>query len=330
MTSRRLFLAGLAVVGAGALIGVGAWVQLASAKAEPIQCLAEATTSGTPAGMIWIDGGVTTLGQDAHYSEEGPPVTVEVRGFWIDQSEVTNAEFAAFVRATGYVTEAESQPREKGGPGSAVFGAGGNPGWTYVADADWRHPYGPGSSISGLDHHPVIHVTFTDAQAYASWKGRTLPTEAQFEHAARSGGGAAQRTDDAGGKRWTANVWQGVFPVVNQADDGYPTTAPVGCFPKDRNGAFDLIGNVWEWTSSPFYPTRDPDAAMRASRPEGVSAAGLPAQVIKGGSYLCAANYCARYRPDARQPQEADLSASHIGFRTVLNAAAAPGPSDRS
>ena len=271
-------------------------------------------------GMVWIPGGDVEMGGGAGHPEETPAYTANVEGFWLDRHEVTNAQFAAFVGATGYVTEAERQPAEKGGPGSAVFGASA---WSYVSGADWRHPLGPGSSNEPT--HPVVHVTYADASAYADWAGRVLPTEEQYEHAARLGGDVAVSAGEGGAARYGANTWQGVFPFRNTSEDGFLRTAPAGCFEADALGLHDILGNVWEWTSTPYYPTHQPSAAMRAQFPNGVNEAdpALGVRAIKGGSFLCAPNFFARYTPSARQPQEADLGTSHIGFRTAL---IAPGP----
>jgi formylglycine-generating enzyme required for sulfatase activity len=257
--------------------------------------------------MVWIEGGSFNMGEAARYREEGPPRTVAVDGFWISQTEVTNAQFAEFVRATGYRTEAERDPPNLAGappdmrkPGSAVFRVptADNPNWwNWVPGADWRHPNGPGSAITGRDNDPVVQVTYHDALAYARWAGLSLPTEAQWEYAARAGAAAAPEPIDANGKP-QANYYQGVFPARDVGTDGYTSRAPVGCFKPNPYGLHDMIGNVWEWTSS---------------QPQ----EGTPANVIKGGSFLCAANYCARYRAAARQFQERDLGTDHIGFRVV-------------
>jgi formylglycine-generating enzyme required for sulfatase activity len=257
--------------------------------------------------MVWIEGGTFTMGEAARYREEGPPRTVSVEGFWISTTEVTNAQFAEFVEATGYRTEAERDPPQLAGappemlvPGSAVFRipTPDNPNWwQWVPGADWRHPNGPGSSIAGRSNNPVVQVTYNDALAYARWAGASLPTEEQWEFAARAGGAALPEPLDADGKP-QANYYQGAFPARDIGSDGYTSRAPVGCFAANAYGLHDMIGNVWEWTTSQ-------------------PAAGQPANVIKGGSFLCAANYCARYRAAARQFQERDLGTDHIGFRVV-------------
>jgi formylglycine-generating enzyme required for sulfatase activity len=255
-------------------------------------------------GMVWIPGGTFEMGGDV-YPEEGPRRTVSVDGFWMDRTEVTNAEFGYFVRDTNYVASAE----RAGNTGAAVFVMpGGNADlstaaswWRYVEGANWKHPGGPGTSIEGRDHFPVVALAAEDIATYAKWKARSLPTEAQWEWAARAG---APYTDDRPQPK-DANTWQGVFPLINTSEDGFAGAAPVGCFKPNAYGLHDMIGNVWEWTADD-YAGHTPKA-----------------RVIKGGSYLCAPNYCLRYRPAARQPQEVDLGSSHLGFRTVLNA---PGP----
>ncbi len=298
---------------------------------------------GDKVGMVFIKGGSFVMGSDRQHPEERFSHEVKVDGFWIDRHEVTNTEFARFVEATGYKTLAErgidpkTHPNMSGDvlePGSVVFvpptklGRGGDltQWWQYVKGANWREPEGPGSSIKGKENHPVVHVASEDALAYARWRGRKLPTEAQWEFAAR---GSSEEGDD-----WSqafdkdgkpiANSWQGIFPVYNTEQDGYAGTAPVGCFPPNGYGLYDMIGNVWEWTSDWYVPGHRREVALNPSGPSllevRVAAAQSPSKVIKGGSHLCASNYCSRYRPTARQPQEIDLSAAHLGFRTVLNA----------
>lgn len=289
--------------------------------------------AGLPAGMVWIEGGGFRMGSDRHFPEEGPSRRAEVEGFWIDRHEVTNAQFARFVEATGYRTVAErglsaedypDLPPEALVPASMVFfpvTAPGQPWWDYVPGADWRHPEGPGSSIAGRENHPVVHVAYLDALAYADWAGRALPSEAEWEFAAR--GGLEERAYTWGdeptpGGEWMANSWQGFFPYEDEAADGHHGTAPVGCYPPNGYGLFDMAGNVWEWAADGYRP------GHREAAPAGEAQEGAP-RVIKGGSWLCAPDFCSRYRPAARQPQEADLGTSHVGFRTVLRAAPPAG-----
>lgn len=257
--------------------------------------------------MVWIEGGTFTMGEAPQYREEGPARAVDVKGFWISEAEITNAQFAEFVEVTGYRTEAERDPSQLSGappemlkPGSAVFRipTAGNPNWwNWVPGADWRHPNGPGSSIVGRDNDPVVQVTYNDALAYVKWAGLSLPTEEEWEFAARGGTVALPEPIDTEGKP-QANYYQGAFPARDLGEDGYTSRAPVGCFKANNYGLYDMIGNVWEWTTS--QPRE-----------------GQPRNVIKGGSFLCAANYCARYRAAARQFQEQDLGTDHIGFRVV-------------
>ena len=260
----------------------------------------------------WIPGATFTMGADARLPEEGPAREVTVPGFWIATHEVTNAEFAEFVKETGYKTLAERDPPKLPGappemlvPGGAVFTAptDGNPNWwRWVVGAQWRHPAGPETAITGRDRDPVVQIALDDAVAYARWKGKALPSEEQWELAAATGGADRHLPVDASGKP-RANYYQGVFPVRDLGDDGFTGRAPVACFPADDHGVHDLIGNVWEWTTS---------------------RTGGENNVIKGGSFLCAANYCARYRPAARQFQERSLGTDHIGFRLIDTARPAP------
>lgn len=261
---------------------------------------------------VWIPGATFAMGADAQLPEEGPAREVRVAGFWMATHEVTNAEFAAFVKATGYKTLAEQKPPALPGappdmliPGGAVFTAptGGNPNWwRWVVGAQWRTPSGPPSDIKGRDREPVVQIGYDDALAYARWAGKALPSEEQWELAAATGGADRNVPVDAAGKP-QANYYQGAFPARDLGSDGFTSRAPVACFPADRHGIHDLIGNVWEWTTS---------------------TAGGESNVIKGGSFLCAANYCARYRPAARQFQERSLGTDHIGFRLIDPARPAP------
>lgn len=299
-----------------------------AAAATAVQQCKVADTDAAHPGMVWVPGGAFTLGSDHAFPEEAPAVPAAVKGFWMDQTEVTNAQFAEFVAATGYLTLAERGiylSDAAGAPavrGSAVFRPRGGPEqmrsfvnwWQFEEGANWRHPDGAGTTIDGRENHPVVHITYEDALAYAKWKGRTLPTEEQFEFAAQ---GSARR--NAAGQ-YAANSWQGTFPSLNTAADGYAGTSPAGCFEANEFGLHDMVGNVWEWTASPYFERHD--FADKAAHPEGFD----PAQpdeksvaVLKGGSYLCSPDYCMRYRPEARIGQSRGLGASHIGFRTVLN-----------
>ena len=293
-----------------------------------------------------MPGGTFRMGSAEHYPEEAPPHTVTVEGFWIDRHQVTNRQFAAFVEATGYVTVAErpldpadfpGAPAENLVPGSMVFTM--TPGpvdlrhldewWRWTPGASWRHPEGPGSSIAERDDHPVVHVAYEDAEAYATWAGKRLPTEAEWERAARGGLDGASFVwgdePEQPGER-LANFWHGDFPWRH--DDGYGTTAAVGSFPANGFGLHDMAGNVWEWTTdwwSPRHPD-DPEGScctgavsprptMDGSYDPAQPQFPIPRKVVKGGSYLCADSYCQRYRPAARRPQMIDTGMSHVGFR---------------
>jgi len=287
--------------------------------------------------QVHIAGGTFRMGSAEYYEEEGPVHTETVAPFWIDRYDVTNAEFARFVAATHYVTDAEKTPdpadypeidKDKLTAGGAVFISpqGGvrtteDPmqWWRFVGGADWRHPDGPGSTVVGHDSDPVVQVSYNDALAYARWVGRELPTEAQYEFAARGGldGKAYAWGDDLtpGGVQ-QANVWQGTFPAANTVADGFSSRAPVGCFPANDYGLYDMIGNVWKWTSSLYTAA---GSGMLPEMPMSKAPASRVLRTIKGGSFLCAPNYCRRYRPAARQSQETGFSAAHLGFRTVSN-----------
>jgi formylglycine-generating enzyme required for sulfatase activity len=281
------------------------------------------------AGMVFVAAGSFTMGSDTAFPEEAPASPQSVAAFWIDRTEVTNAQFAEFAAATGYVTLAERGVRTAAAldapvvAGSAVFAPDGDKlsasprnaeyWWRFVPGASWRAPEGPGSSLEGRARHPVVHIAYEDALAYAQWRGRSLPTEAQFEFAAQT----SSRRNAAG--EHAANTWQGLFPTMSDPADGYASTAPVACYEPNALGLYDLVGNVWEWTASAYYPSHEFAAA--AAHPEGFDPAqpGEAVAVLKGGSFLCAPDYCMRYRPQARIGQSKGLGAAHIGFRTVLN-----------
>jgi formylglycine-generating enzyme required for sulfatase activity len=321
-----------------------------SLLAEP-KSKSEFARQGIHADMIFLPGGTFRMGSDKHYPEEAPVHRVTVDGFFIDCAPVTNREFRKFVNATGYVTFAETKPKAEDYPGalpqmlkagSLVFTPPKHPvdlkdwsqWWNFKFGADWRRPYGPRSSISGMDDHPVVHVAYRDALAYAQWAGKDLPTEAEWEFAARGGlDGAEFAWGDEltpGGKPM-ANTWQGNFPHENLATDGYERTSPVTAFPPNRYGLYDMIGNTWEWTSDWYAPKHEADAPKACCIPEnprgGIEQASfdpcqpnirIPRKVIKGGSHLCAPCYCRRYRPAARHAEAVDTSTSHLGFRCVI------------
>ena len=296
-----------------------------------------------PEGMTWVPGGTFWMGTDRGNYADGPVHRVYVDGFWIDTHEVTNAQFAAFVDATGYVTTAERPPDPALFPGvdpntlvpgalvftppQAVNGLQDwSQWWAFVPDATWRHPGGPGSGIDGRMDHPVVQVSWDDAKAYADWAGRSLPTEAQWEFAARGGLDQKPYTWGIEPRHRTgevANVWHGQFPVENTALDGYAGTAPVASFPPNGYGLHDMAGNVWEWTADWFRfdtyrngDTRNPVGPPR-ERSEDPMEPGLPKKTIRGGSYLCSEVYCAGYKVSARMATTPDSAADHTGFRTV-------------
>jgi formylglycine-generating enzyme required for sulfatase activity len=321
--------------------------RVAAAKSEPKA--PGAAPGGAHPGMVWLPGDTFRMGSNDHYPEEAPVRPVSVDGFWIDTHPVTNAEFARFVAATGHVTFVERPPTAKQYPGakpdmlvagSVVFA---RPKgrvdlrnhynwWSYVAGADWRHPEGPESTIDGRADHPVVHVAFEDAEAYAKWVGKSLPTEAEWEFAARGGrDGATYAWGDIFlvGGRHMANTWQGEFPYQNLLTDGFAGTSPVGVFPANGYGLHDMIGNVWEWTADWFGSARPKvDECCADANPKGAALKDsydprtpglrIPRKVMKGGSYLCAPNYCRRYRPAARMAQPVDTGTCHLGFRCIV------------
>lgn len=307
--------------------------------------------------MLWIPGGSFLMGSDHHYPEEAPAHPVDIGGFWMDRTPVTNAQFQKFVKATGHITLAElpADPAlypdalpERLAPASIVFIPPAAPmglgdpyrWWQYVPGSNWRHPEGPGSSIKGREHHPVVHIAHADAQAYATWAGKVLPSEAEWERAAwggREGVAYAWGEELHPGGRTLANTWQGTFPHHNSRLDGWERTSPVGSFPANGYGLFDMIGNVWEWTDEWYQEHRERLSSQRegccasleeAADPEGLrrqrsvdSASqhgAIPRKVVKGGSFLCAPNYCQRYRPAARLAQGIDTSTCHMGFRCIV------------
>ncbi|NYT34089.1 formylglycine-generating enzyme family protein [Rhizobium sp. WYCCWR 11128] len=301
--------------------------------------------------MVLIPGGTFRMGSDTHYPEEAPSHRVTVDDFWMDRVPVTNGEFKQFVKATGYVTIAEQVPDARDYPGalphmlyagSLVFQRASGPvdlrnpnnWWAFVKGASWRHPLGLSSGLFKKETHPVVQIAHTDALAYAEWAGMELPTEAEWEYAACGG---LENAEFAWGDEFTpagrhmANTWQGEFPHQNLAADGYERTCPVNAFPPNGYGLLSMIGNTWEWTSDWYtseHPADAPKACCIPENPRGGRELDsydprqpeirIPRKVLKGGSHLCAPNYCRRYRPAARYPQPIDTSTSHVGFRCIV------------
>lgn len=294
--------------------------------------------------MVWIPGGTFLMGSDKHYAEEARAHRVTVDGFWMDSHTVTNEEFCRFVEATKHVTVAERPPNPDGYPGakpellvpaSMVFRKPRHrvelndyyPWWTYVPGADWHHPEGPASSLKGRAKHPVVHIAYEDAEAYAKWAGKELPTEAEWEFAARGGLDGSEfvwRDQFTPGGKHMANTWQGEFPWQNVREDGFEATTPVGSFPPNGYGLYDMAGNVWEWTTDWYQehkkvPSINPhggerDKSFGSASPE----IRIPRKVVKGGSFLCAPNYSRLYRLPARMAQPIDTSTCHLGFRCII------------
>ncbi|MBI5425842.1 MAG: formylglycine-generating enzyme family protein [Opitutae bacterium] len=345
-------------------------LRAAAASFQPTVANTFVPAAEPPSGMVWIPGGEFSMG----LAEVGPELCgpggttgsdaqpihrVAVNGFWMDATEVTNAEFARFVAATGYVTVAERKPRAEDYPGapaellvpgSVVFLPPARPvpltnalvWWRYVPGADWRHPQGPGSSLDGREKFPVVHVCYEDAEVYARWAGKRLPTEAEWEFAARGGRPGERFTwgsELVPDGRWMANIWQGEFPSHNAASDGFADLAPVASFPPNPYGLFDMAGNVWEWCSDWYRPdayardtaeahngvTRNPHGPTReASFDPGEP--GLAKRVQRGGSFLCSDQYCIRYTLGSRGKGAPDTGSVHLGFRCVRDAAAVDSP----
>ncbi|MCV7031037.1 formylglycine-generating enzyme family protein [Mycobacterium sherrisii] len=288
--------------------------------------------------LIELPGGTFSMGSNDFYPEESPVHQVTVGPFRIERHPVTNAQFAEFVTATGYVTVAEQAldpaafpgvPPEDLVPGALVFTPTSGPvdlrvwrqWWTWMPGACWRHPFGPQSSIEDRLDHPVVQVAYPDAAAYAEWAGRRLPSEAQWEYAARAGAESTYAWGDevAPDGRLMANTWQGRFPYRNDGADGWVGTSPVGTFPPNGFGLVDMIGNVWEWTTTRYSIGHHPGAGSPSCCPTPATGDPTVMQTLKGGSHLCAPEYCHRYRPAARSSQSQDSATTHIGFRCIAN-----------
>jgi formylglycine-generating enzyme required for sulfatase activity len=342
-TRSALLIAAVGVAGMGL---ASIWVAKEARRVLSQQQTRRALSNPLGADMAWIPAGKFTMGANDGLPDERPLHDVKVRGFWMDRYEVTNDQFARFVEATGYVTTAEKKPEasqfpgvpeESLVPGSVVF----TPlerveslndhmqWWRYQKGANWRHPEGPDSDIKGKGAHPVVHVSYYDCVAYAGWAGKRLPTEAEWEYAAR--GGLEQNPYPWGRERfpkglWMMNIWQGQFPSENTAQDGFAGTAPVGSFPPNGYGLCDMAGNVWEWVADWYRP----DYYLHSPRdnPQGPADSYDPAEpgvvkrVGRGGSFLCSDMYCKGYRPSARQKTSPDTGLSHTGFRCVKDAPA--------
>jgi formylglycine-generating enzyme required for sulfatase activity len=285
------------------------------------------------------------MGSSRHYPEEAPVREVSVDAFWLDEHPVTNLEFTRFVKATGHVTWAEKEPDPEQYPGaqedmlfagSVVFQKTSGPvdlsnhlnWWTWTRGADWRHPEGPETTLHGRERHPVVHIAYADAEAYAAWAGKGLPTEAEWEFAARGGLAGAEFAwgDEFMPKgKPMANTWQGEFPYENTLLDGFEGTSPVGRFPPNGYGLYDVAGNVWEWTTDWYTSNHQPGSPccagdLRAASIDPNDSTAIPRKVMKGGSHLCAPNYCQRYRPAARMAQAIDTTTNHLGFRCIVRA----------
>ncbi len=328
--------------------------QSPSSPSKPAPATAQSRPGRPPArDMVWIPGGTYRMGSDHHYPEEAPAHPMQVEGFWMDRTLVTNTQFQKFVKASGYRTLAE-RPADPAlypdarpellAPASIVFVPPPGPvgtadpyrWWQYIPGANWRHPEGPGSSIKGREQHPVVHIAHEDALAYASWSGKALPSEAEWERAARGG---LEQAEFAWGDELhpggvpVANTFQGDFPHHNSLLDGYARTSPVGAFPANGYGLLDIIGNVWEWTDTWYRDhgvvLRDggccgAETARAASIDHSSQHGAMPRKVVKGGSFLCAPSYCRRYRPAARMAQGIDTATCHMGFRCIVRACSNP------
>jgi formylglycine-generating enzyme len=352
-----LLLCGIVGIASKLLVSAGTMASPNAAGSSPDEPSRGQTLRKAPPGMVWIPGSTFLMGTNdkESFPNERPAHFVQVQGFWIDEHDVTNAEFSKFVEATGYVTTAEHKvvwedlkkelppgtpkPDDTAlAPGALVFTPTSGPvplndlsvWWRWVHGANWRHPEGPASSIQGRENHPVVQVSWHDAVAYAQWAGKRLPTEAEWEFAAR-GGLESKRyvwgDDFQRGGKHMANTWQGLFPVQNSGEDGFVGTSPVGSFPANGYGLYDMAGNVWQWCSDWYRVDSNIEAASKnVCRDPGGPAESYdpadpyaPKRVVKGGSFLCNPSYCESYRPSARRGTPPDTGSSHTGFRCVIS-----------
>ncbi len=352
-----LLLSGLIGIGSVLLVSIGTMPIPNGTASNPDDRSGDQVQRKAPPGMAWIPAGAFLMGTNdkESFPNERPAHLVQVQGFWMDEHDVTNAEFSKFVEATGYVTTAERKinwedlkkelppgtpkPDDSAlAPGALVFTPTSGPvplndlsaWWRWVHGANWRHPEGPESSIQGRENHPVVQVSWYDAVAYAQWAGKRLPTEAEWEFAAR-GGLESKRyvwgDEFKPGGKYMANTWQGIFPVRDTGEDGFVGTSPVGSFPANGYGLYDMAGNVWQWCSDWYrVDTNLENASKNVCRNPGGPAESYdpgdpycPKRVVKGGSFLCNPDYCESYRPSARRGTPPDSGSSHTGFRGVIS-----------
>jgi sulfatase modifying factor 1 len=352
-----LLVCGFLVLATALLVSSGTMASSNSNASNPNERSGDQVRRKASQAMAWIPGGSFLMGTNDKESlpNERPAHLVQIQGFWIDQHDVTNAEFSKFVEATRYVTTAERKiewedlkkelppgtPKPDNSslaPGALVFTPASGPvplndlsaWWRWVQGANWRHPEGPGSSIQGRENHPVVQVSWNDAVAYSQWAGKRLPTEAEWECAAR-GGLESKRyvwgDEFKPGGKYMANTWQGIFPVRDSGEDGFVGTSPVGSFPANGYGLYDMAGNVWQWCSDWYRADSNIEAASRnvCRDPRGPAESYdpgdpyAPKRVVKGGSFLCNPDYCESYRPSARRGTPPDTGSSHTGFRCVIS-----------
>ncbi len=339
-TRAALIIGGLFAFG---IVWSSIWVGKEALRIKQQRDATVATTVSGEGNMVWIPAGKFTMGSNDGQTDELPLHDIKIDGFWMDQTEVTNEQFGRFVDATKYVTVAERLPNPNDFPdapienlraGSVVFTPPSRVDsledslqwWTYMPGANWRHPEGPKSTIAGREKHPVVHVCWDDAAAYAKWAGKRLPTEAEWEYAARGGLNHAPfmwGRDKLPEGKWMANIWQGGFPGENTAEDRFVSTAPVGSFPANGYHLFDMAGNVWEWCADLYHP--DYYSKSPRENPQGPETShdpnepGIAKRVTRGGSFMCSDMYCKGYRPSARMKTSPDTGLANTGFRCAAD-----------